>query len=72
MNAFPIIPGKTCLITSYLTGGMVYRQPTVFDNFSTTVSVDDKVVNLGIWDTSGVEDYDRLRPLSYPQTVSIV
>jgi len=27
-----------------------------------------KSINLGLWDTGGREDYDRLRPLSYPQT----
>lgn len=44
--------------------------PTVFENYITYPShpPTGKTVELALWDTAGQEEYDRLRPLSYPET----
>ena len=65
--------GKTGLLVSYCTHVFPTDYVgTVFDNYVT--HIDQKIdgirrkVKLSLWDTSGVEEYDRLRPLAYPNT----
>ncbi|MCJ1391795.1 Rho GTPase [Xylographa bjoerkii] len=63
--------GKTCLLISYSQGYFPEKYvPTVFENYIAHKPhrPSGKTVELALWDTAGQEEYDRLRPLSYPET----
>ncbi|KAK6465556.1 GTP-binding protein [Scheffersomyces coipomensis] len=60
--------GKTSLLISYSQQRFpeIYV-PTIFENYVTNVlAPNGKSIELALWDTAGQEEYDRLRPLSYP------
>ncbi len=68
-----LVTERTCFLVlrSYKSGARNNGHPTmlqVFDNYAVTVMIGGEPYTLGLFDTAGQEDYDRLRPLSYPQT----
>ncbi|XP_017267398.1 rho-related GTP-binding protein RhoB [Kryptolebias marmoratus] len=65
--------GKTCLLFVFSRDEFpdVYV-PTVFETYVADIEVDNKQVQLALWDTAGQEDFDRLRPLSYPDTDAVL
>ncbi|KAF5906518.1 rho-related GTP-binding protein RhoJ, partial [Clarias magur] len=61
--------GKTCLLMSYANDAFPEQYvPTVFDHYAVNVTVSGRQHLLGLYDTAGQEDYNQLRPLSYPNT----
>ena len=62
-------PNLLCVQNYQLHVCMIILQ--VFDNYAVTVMIGGEPYTLGLFDTAGQEDYDRLRPLSYPQVTNI-
>ncbi|CAG8595394.1 27855_t:CDS:2 [Dentiscutata erythropus] len=61
--------GKVELLITYTTDKFPSEYvPTVFDNYKVDIMIGDDLYTLALFDTTGQEDYNRLRPLSYPQT----
>lgn len=65
--------GKTCLLHVFFEDIFPRSYvPTVFDSYQTQIEVEGKLVKLVLWDTAGQDDYDRLRPLSYPNSDVVI
>lgn len=61
--------GKTCLLIVYSQNKFPQEYvPTVFENYVPIIQFEGKTIELALWDTAGQEEYDRLRPLSYPES----
>lgn len=62
--------GKTALLETYSKREFPENyQPTVYEKHVVHAETSSKSkIELELWDTAGQEDFDRLRPLSYPNT----
>ncbi|CAF1293252.1 unnamed protein product [Rotaria magnacalcarata] len=65
--------GKTCLLFAFKDDRFIpTHDATIFDTYVADIQVDGKTIDLALFDTAGQEDFDRLRPLSYPDTSVIL
>ncbi len=61
--------GKSCLMVTAVTGSFPSEyMPCMFGNNTVSTTVEGKSVEVCIWDTAGSSEYDRIRPMSYPDT----
>lgn len=59
-------PAPRCCSGNQIEQQCLFKQQASTD--ATYHRIGDEPYTLGLFDTAGQEDYDRLRPLSYPQT----
>ncbi|KAI4460273.1 rho family gtpase [Holotrichia oblita] len=62
--------GKAYLLEAYIRGEFYERGyiPTIFENYTKEKDIDGESYSLSLSTMGGQEDYDSLRPLSYPNT----
>ncbi|XP_051681662.1 rho-related GTP-binding protein RhoN [Oryctolagus cuniculus] len=46
--------------------------PTVFENYTASFEIDQRRIELNMWDTSGSSYYDNVRPLAYPDSDAVL
>lgn len=58
--------GKTCILLRYTKSEFNPKHvATIFENQICKVPFNNKIINLGLWDTAGQEEYIKLRALAY-------
>lgn len=62
--------GKTAMLISFANNNnRIEDAPyAYFEYYNTAILLGDTPYNLGLWDTAGQEENERLRALCYPQT----
>ncbi|XP_077292878.1 cdc42 homolog [Arctopsyche grandis] len=61
--------GKTTMLMSYANNKFPEEYiPTMCDSYVTMVLIGGEPHDFSLFDTAGQEEYDRLRPLNYPNT----
>ncbi|KAI9502095.1 hypothetical protein GGI25_003600 [Coemansia spiralis] len=67
--------GKTCLLHVFRDGEFPPDDqyiPTIFETWVADMLVDERRIELALWDTAGQEELDRLRFLCYPEANVVV
>jgi len=59
---------KTKLLLAYCMGALPDYVPTVMDNYIVPVTIEGHTIDVSLVDTAGQDEYERLRPLAYPNT----
>jgi cell division control protein 42 len=59
---------RECLKIVDFSSGSISAATVTLQFLTYNLRIGDEPYTLGLFDTAGQEDYDRLRPLSYPQT----
>jgi Ras homolog gene family, member A len=60
--------GKSCALIRFAKGSYPTEgfPPTIFEDYVADVKVDGTTVELALWDTGGLDDFDRARHHIYP------
>ncbi|XP_004070856.1 rho-related GTP-binding protein Rho6 [Oryzias latipes] len=65
--------GKTAMLQVFVKDSYPETYvPTVFENYTASLDLEDQRVELSLWDTSGSPYYDNVRPLCYSDSDAVL